>query len=113
MFCSAVIASVGLDQNSGAVIIGAMLISPLMGPILGVGMAVGINDRTALFKSIRYLALATGVSLLASYLYFVITPLGKMTPALLARTSPNSLDTIIAFAGGIAGIVAGSRKRSN
>ena len=110
LFCSAVIASVGLDQNSGAVIIGAMLISPLMGPILGVGMSVGINDRTALFKSIRYLALATGVSLLASYLYFVITPLGKMTPALLARTSPNSLDTIIAFAGGIAGIVAGSRR---
>lgn len=110
LFCAALIASVGLDQNSGAVIIGAMLISPLMGPILGVGLSVGINDKAALFKSIRHLGLATGVSLLASYLYFVITPLGKMTEQLAARTEPNSLDTIVAFAGGIAGIVAGSRK---
>lgn len=110
LFASAVIASVGLDQDSGAVIIGAMLISPLMGPILGVGLSVGINDKVSLFKSIRNLVLATSVSLLASYLYFVITPLGKMTPSMLARTSPNSLDTIIAFAGGIAGIVAGSRR---
>lgn len=110
LVASAIIASVGLDLNSHAVIIGAMLISPLMAPILGLGLSFGINDKQMLFKSISSLCIAVGVSLLASYLYFVITPLGDLTEAMAARTKPNSLDTIIAFAGGIAGIVAGTRK---
>lgn len=110
LFCSAILASIGLDTGSTAVIIGAMLVSPLMSPILGIGLSVGINDRSLLWRSIKNFSIAIILSLIASSLYFTITPLGEATSELTARTSPTLLDVGIAFFGGIAGIVAGSRK---
>jgi len=110
LMCSIVIASIGLDQNSQAVIIGAMLISPLMSPILGVGMAVGINDRIMLQISLKHFGIAIGIALTTSLLYFWLTPFGGLTEQIEARTSPTFLDVLIAFFGGIAGIVSGSRK---
>jgi uncharacterized hydrophobic protein (TIGR00271 family) len=107
------IASIGLNVNSTAVIIGAMLISPLMGPIMGLGLSVGISDWSMLKRSLRSLAIAVSVSLLTSSLYFAITPLSDAQSELLARTSPNLLDVFIAFFGGLAGILAGSRKEKN
>ncbi len=104
------IASIGLNQNSTAVVIGAMLISPLMGPILGVGLAVGTYDWEALKRSIKYFIVAIVVSIITSTLYFLMTPLKDAQSELLARTEPNILDVFIAVFGGIAGIVAGSRK---
>lgn len=111
LVCSAILASIGLDVNSTAVIIGAMLISPLMSPILGVGLGIGILDRILLRDSMKNLALATFLSLATSFLYFLISPLGELTPELAARTTPTLLDVGVAFFGGIAGIVAGSRTR--
>ncbi len=108
--CGAMLASIGLDTNSPAVIIGAMLISPLMSPILGVGLSMAINDRDALVKSLENYLLAVTLSLLVSTLYFLITPLGDFTSEMDTRTRPTLLDVGIAFFGGVAGIVAGSRK---
>lgn len=108
--CAAIIASIGLDLDSPAVIIGAMLISPLMSPILGIGLSIGINDRKHLMLALENFLIAVLASLIMSTLYFLITPLGKMNPSIAARTEPTLLDVMIAFTGGIAGIVAGSRK---
>jgi len=108
---SAVLASIGLDVGSAAVVIGAMLISPLMGPILGVGLGVGVTDRTLIQGSLRELGLATVLVLAVSGLYFLLSPLASPTTELLARTRPTLLDVGVAFFGGIAGIVAGSRKQ--
>lgn len=114
LICSAMLASIGLDTGSGAVIIGAMLISPLMSPILGVGLAVGINDREMLVDSIKNLGVAAAAGLLVSTLYFSITPLGEPTNEILARTQPTLLDVMVAIFGGVAGIVSISRSdRSN
>lgn len=110
LFCAAMLASIGLDTNSTAVIIGAMLVSPLMSPILGIGLGIGINDRSLLWESVKNFGIAIILSLIASTLYFAITPLGEATSELSARTTPTLLDVGIAFFGGIAGIVAGSRK---
>lgn len=110
LVCSAILACIGLDTNSDAVIIGAMLISPLMSPILGIGLSVGINDRETLKASSKNFLIAVGASLLTATLYFLITPLGEVTDQLAARTQPTLLDIGIAFFGGVAGIVAGSRK---
>lgn len=110
LVCSALIASLGLDTDSTAVIIGAMLISPLMNPILGVGLSLGVNDKELLFRSIKSLGLATLAGFLSSVIYFKLTPFGYITPELVARTTPTLLDVLIAFFGGIAGIVSGSRK---
>lgn len=110
LMCAAMIASIGLDTNSAAIIIGAMLISPLMSPILGIGLSIGINDRKTLSLSIQNFFVAIVVSILTSYLYFRLTPLGLATPELLARTKPTLLDVGVALFGGIAGIVAGSHK---
>ena len=107
------IASIGLNSNSPAVIIGAMLISPLMGPILGIGLAVGTNDFETLFKSLKNLGIAVGLSLLTSTLYFMLTPLDIEQTELLARTKPTILDVLVALFGGLAGIVAGSRKEKS
>lgn len=109
MICSALLASIGLDTNSTAVIIGAMLISPLMSPILGVGYSVGVHDRELFIRSVTNLAYATVFSLLTSVLYFMLTPLGEPTSEILARTQPTLLDIGVAFFGGVAGIVSGSR----
>lgn len=104
------IASIGLNVNSTAVIIGAMLISPLMGPIMGVGLGIGINDFELVKKGIRNLLIATLISIATSTLYFWITPLHDAQSELLARTTPSVWDVFIAFFGGLAGIVAGTRK---
>ncbi|HEX5819959.1 MAG TPA: DUF389 domain-containing protein, partial [Gemmatimonadales bacterium] len=108
--CSAVLASIGLDTNSAAVIIGAMLISPLMGPIVGIGLATGIDDRALLNGSLKSFGMAMAIALAASFLYFLATPLGEVTSELQARTSPTLLDVGVAFFGGLAGIVSGSRR---
>lgn len=107
------IASVGLNVNSPAVIIGAMLISPLMGPIMGVGLGAGINDFPLIAKSARNLAIAAIISVGTSALYFAITPLHEAQSELLARTYPTLYDVLIAFFGGLAGIVAGSRSQKS
>src|SRR5664279_1089280 len=109
LICSTVLASIGLDTNSTAVIIGAMLISPLMSPILGVGLSLAINDKQLLFRSLGDLFLAVLISLAVSILYFFLSPLGEPTPELQARTFPTLLDVLIALFGGIAGIVSISR----
>jgi len=105
-----VIASVGLNINSTAVIIGAMLISPLMGPIMGAGFGLATNDLFLLRRSARNLLLAVVVGIIASTLYFAISPLEGPQSELLARTRPTLYDVIIALFGGIAGFVAVSRK---
>ena len=110
LICGAGLASIGLDINSGAVIIGAMLISPLMSPILGVGLGVGINDQEMLVDSLKNFGLAVAISLTVSTLYFLATPLGDPQPEIIARTEPTLLDVGVALFGGIAGIIAGSRR---
>ena len=105
-----IVASVGLNVNSTAVIIGAMLISPLMGPINGIGLAIGISDSELLRKSLKNLLVMVVISLLASSSDFLLTPLSDAQSELLARTTPTIFDVFIAFFGGFAGIVAISRK---
>ena len=100
------IASLGLNMNSTAVIIGAMLISPLMGPIMGLGLSVGINDFDLMKRSFKNFAIATVISMLTSTVYFFISPLSEAGSELLARTTPTIYDVLIAFFGGMAGIVA-------
>ena len=100
------VASLGLNVNSTAVIIGAMLISPLMGPIIGMGLAVGINDLDLLKRSFRNYAVATVVSVVTATIYFIFSPYKEVQSELLARTSPTLYDVMIAFFGGAAGIVA-------
>lgn len=107
------IASIGLNVNSTAVIIGAMLISPLMGPIMGVGLGIGINDFELVKKAVRNLAIATVISVATSTLYFWITPLHDASSELLARTSPSIWDVFIAGFGGLAGIIAATRKEKS
>lgn len=109
LIASAMLASVGLDTNSEAVIIGAMLISPLMSPILGIGLSVGITDRMLLYSSVRNFGIATAVSILASALYFFISPLAEPTEQMSSRITPTLLDVGVAIFGGVAGIVATSR----
>ncbi len=104
------IASLGLNVNSAAVIIGAMLISPIMGPIMGVGLALGINDFELLKKSLRNLALMFIVAIITSTVYFFISPLSSNSSELLARTVPTTYDVLIALFGGLAGIVAQPRQ---
>lgn len=110
LFFAVIICSVGLNVNSTAVIIGAMLISPLMGPINGVGLSIGIYDTELLRLSLRNLLIMILVGLVASTFYFLITPITDAQSELLARTRPTLFDVFIAFFGGCAGIVAASRK---
>lgn len=108
------IASLGLNTNSTAVIIGAMLISPLMGPIIGIGLGVGIEDFPLIKRALRNLLMATGFSVLTSTVYFLISPVSEGHSELLARTSPTIYDVLIGFFGGAAGIIAiGSKSKGN
>lgn len=100
------IASLGLNVNSTAVIIGAMLVSPLMGPIIGMGLAVGIGDLELLKRSGRNFGVATLISVLTAMVYFLITPLSDAQSELLARTTPTIYDVLIATCGGAAGFIA-------
>jgi len=105
------VASLGLNVNSTAVIIGAMLISPLMGPIMGIGLGIGINDVSLLRKAIYNYLIATGVALTTSTFFFLLSPIGDAHSEILARTSPTIYDVLIALFGGFAGIIATSSKQ--
>lgn len=107
--CAIVVASVGLNVNSTAVVIGAMLISPLMGPIVGAGFGLGIFDFALLRKSLKNLFIATVVGLTVSTIYFYVSPFKETQTELLARTSPNIYDILIAFFGGLVGVIAITR----
>ncbi|AZA62436.1 DUF389 domain-containing protein [Chryseobacterium indoltheticum] len=107
--CAIIIASIGLNVNSTAVIIGAMLISPLMGPIVGAGFALGTYNFPLLKKSIKNLLIATVVSLTVSTFYFYVSPFKDVQSELLSRTAPNIYDVMIAFFGGLVGIIAITR----
>ena len=104
------LASLGLNTNSTAVIIGAMLVSPLMGPIMGFGLGLGIADFDLVKRSLRNYLTATLFSVVTATIYFLISPINEAQSELLARTSPTIYDVLIAFFGGLAGIVAGSTK---
>ena len=110
LICAIFIASLGLNVNSPAVIIGAMLISPLMGPIMGIGLGIGINDFELIKKAFRNLAIATIFGILTSTFYFLLSPLNEARSELLARTTPTIYDVLIAFFGGMAGIAASSTR---
>ncbi len=105
------VASLGLNLNSPAVIIGAMLISPLMGPIMGIGLGIGSNDIPLLRKAIYNYMIAAVVALITSTIFFLISPLDEAHSEILARTSPTIYDVLIAFFGGCAGILATSSKQ--
>jgi uncharacterized hydrophobic protein (TIGR00271 family) len=107
---SILIASIGLNVSSTAVVIGAMLISPLMGPILGVGLSIGINDIDTLRRSFVNLGVMIVLSLITSFLFFKIPIFQDETPEILARTAPDVRDVFIAIAGGLALIIAISRR---
>lgn len=104
------VASIGLNVSSTAVVIGAMLISPLMGPIVGIGLAVAINDVDTLRKSFINLGVMVGLSVLTAFIYFLISPVKEETPELLARTYPTILDVLVAIFGGLALIVAKTKR---
>ncbi len=106
---SILIASIGLNVSSTAVVIGAMLISPLMGPILGIGLSIGINDIDTLKRSMINLGVMLSLSLITSFAFFSLPLFQELTPELFARTQPNVLDVMIAISGGLALIVAISR----
>ena len=110
---SIVIASIGLNVDSTAVVIGAMLISPLMGPIMGFGLGVGINDAATVRKSLVNIGVAAGIAILSSALYFLISPIDEAGSELFARTNPTFLDVLVALFGGLTGILAGSRKEKS
>lgn len=103
---SILVASLGLNVNSTAVIIGAMLISPLMGPIIGIGAGVGITDFELVKQSFKNFAISTAISVLTAALYFSLSPITEAQSELLARTSPTLYDVLIAICGGAAGIIA-------
>jgi len=107
------LACIGLDTDSPAVIIGAMLISPLMSPILGIGLGIGIFNKELLLDSLKNFSRAVALSIITSAVYFFISPLGEPTSEILARTNPTLLDVGIAFFGGFAGIIALSRKSTS
>ena len=104
------IASLGLNMNSTAVLIGAMLISPLMGPIMGFGLGLGTFDFELIKRAFRNFATATVFGIITSTIYFLLTPIDEAQSELLARTQPTVYDVLIAFFGGLAGIVASSTK---
>lgn len=108
------VASLGLNVNSTAVIIGAMLISPLMGPIMGIGLGIGITDLPLLRRALYNYAIATAVALTTSTIFFLLSPLNDAHSEILARTSPNIYDVLIALFGGFAGIIAiNSKQKGN
>lgn len=110
LVCSIFIASVGLNANSTAVVIGAMLISPLMGPILGMGMSLAINDIDTLRRSLKNFVVMVGLSVLTAFLFFYLFPIQEESSELLARTKPDIRDVLIAFFGGLALVVARAKR---
>lgn len=113
LMCAIFIASIGLNLNSIPVIIGAMLISPLMNPILGLGFSLGISDMKLFYKALRLLGVQLAISILTSYLYFVFSPMTQASDEIIARTFPTIWDVLIAFSGGVAGWVGLRKKVAN
>ena len=110
LICSIFIASIGLNANSTAVVIGAMLISPLMGPILGMGMSLAINDIDTLRRSLKNFTVMVVLSVITAFLFFYLFPLRDESSELLARTKPDIRDVLIAFFGGLALVIARAKK---
>tara|TARA_B100000953_G_scaffold296162_1_gene288464 strand:- start:25 stop:1503 length:1479 start_codon:yes stop_codon:yes gene_type:complete len=110
LICSIFVASVGLNANSIPVVIGAMLISPLMGPILGFGMSIAINDLETLKRSLINFIVMVLLSVITAYLFFAFFPLREESSELLSRTRPDIRDVLIAFFGGLALIIAKTKK---
>jgi len=108
---SILMASIGLNVSSTAVVIGAMLVAPLMGPILGIGVSIGINDIDMLKRSLINFGVTVGLSVITSFLFFSIPIFKEATPEILARTKPDVRDVLLALAGGLALIVALSRRK--
>ncbi len=104
------VASLGLNVDSTAVIIGAMLISPLMGPIMGFGLSLGINDFSLMNRSLRNFGFMVATAITVATLFFLVMPVSGAQSELLARTQPTIFDVLIAFFGGAAGVVAYTRK---
>lgn len=113
LICAIIIASIGLNMNSTAVIIGAMLISPIMGTILSMSYAVASADMKLLRRGLAGFSCQFLISLLTSFIYFLISPINELTSELAARTMPTVWDVAIAFAGGVAGIVGITRKEKS
>ena len=113
LICSIVVASIGLDMGSIPVVIGAMLISPLMGPIRGIGFGVGMNDLGLLRSSVKNYGVMVAISLVTSIVYFLVSPTDIENSELLGRTEPTFLDAMIAFFGGLAGIIAASNGKND
>ena len=112
LICSILIASVGLNADSTAVVIGAMLISPLLGPILGLGLSISINDFDTLKNSLINMLVMVFLSIATAYIFFVLIPIDDETSELLSRTSPDIRDVLIAFCGGLALIIAKTKKEN-
>lgn len=112
LICSILIASVGLNADSTAVVIGAMLISPLLGPILGLGLSISTNDIDTLKSSIINTLVMVFLSIGTAYIFFISIPISEETPELLSRTSPDIRDVLIAFFGGLALIIAKTKKEN-
>lgn len=110
LICSIFIASIGLNANSTAVVIGAMLISPLMGPILGMGLSLAINDIDTLRRSLKNFTVMVVLSVITAFLFFYLFPLRDESSELLARTKPDIRDVLIAFFGGLALVIARAKK---
>ncbi|MEA1785934.1 DUF389 domain-containing protein [Arenibacter sp. GZD96] len=110
LICSIFIASVGLNANSTAVVIGAMLISPLMGPILGMGLSLAINDIDTLRRSLKNFGVMVVLSVFTAFLFFYLFPLRDESSELLARTAPDIRDVLIAFFGGLALAIARAKR---
>lgn len=110
LICSIFIASLGLNANSTAVIIGAMLISPLMGPILGMALALAINDVDLLRRAVKNFGIMVALSVTSAFIFFWLFPLRDTSSELLARTSPDIRDVLIAFFGGLALTIARAKK---
>ncbi|MFH6830255.1 MULTISPECIES: DUF389 domain-containing protein [Enterococcus] len=113
LMCAILIASIGLNMNSLPVIFGAMLISPLMSPLLGVGYGLSVFDFAVVKKAAKLLLLEVVVSLAVATIYFSLSPITYASSEIIARTSPTIWDVIIAFAGGLAGIIGARKKGSN
>ncbi|GIM59279.1 DUF389 domain-containing protein [Capnocytophaga canimorsus] len=110
LVCSIFVASIGLNANSTAVVIGAMLISPLMGPILGIALSLAMNDVDLLRRAIKNFSVMVMLSIFAAFLFFWLFPLRDASSELLARTTPDIRDVLIAFFGGLALIIARTKK---
>ena len=112
LMCAIIIACVGLNMNAAAVIIGAMLISPIMGPIIGIGYGVGIYDLDYIKKAAKLLFFEVSISVITATIYFKLSPITGASSQIISRTSPTIWDVIIAFVGGIAGMIGISRKKA-